>query len=1151
MELRDYFRIFSEEELVKGAELFFSGDIDNYSCNGSESKQKKSVDDRHRPGRKSDWTMAGRKSGSVKVSALSAGPDRAGVDHTEVFDYVPYEDTILLSGEWREQGVRTRSTVLKCSLRLKKRPFLVCESECACSMFYESTYGCPHVAALLTAYMVEEKGEEVFQGTRIETLLKNMTNVEDPFLPGVLKRTDGRLLSLLKGSESSSLPVWTENEEKIEPVGIDLSLGKGQGRIYIGVKAGTGRKRYVVQNVREFIECYQNEGVYTLGKSELQLGRRYCEAKSGDILDFMAGLYSAFAKELIRGQLFAADGASPERYMILAGAEIDSFMELADGLVLFVRNIGDKRVNLLKKGLCATLKKKAYGASLKIEKTELFFANGVVLYMYDGEDIFRVKAESTEKSQALLSLLGWNDEMYIRDSEIGSVCRNLLPVFQEYGTVITRGMDFEDYERETPEFVFNLDYPDDRVLSCMPYAVYKKQDFKCLLFDPETGQGRRNAEAETAVASYLPHLFQAFDRNTGTLYSELNEEELFDFMRDALPALERLGRVMATDTLKRNRIRSLPTLKVGVAVEGGQIRMSLHGTGLSQFEMADILGSYKKKKKYYRLKSGEFLSLESDAQGSWKTASELFDDYGKKDAQEIKIPAFRAMYLKETLEGREDSEFDATEEYRELLLNMDPERAKDSKLPPGLEQIMRPYQAEGFYWIKMLKQCGFGGILADDMGLGKTLQVLSFVLSEKLEGKKGDELRTLVVCPASLVYNWQKEIAKYTPGLSSVVIAGTAEARRALIGESLSVDVWITSYDLLKRDVKLYEKLHFANEIIDEAQFVKNQKTRAAQSVRMIDSSFRMALTGTPIENYLSELWSIMDYLMPGILFSYGKFQNEFETPIAVKKDEAVLERLRRMVHPFILRRLKKEILKELPDKLEEVITVRLQGQQKKLYDASVEEIRLMLEGVDEGGFRSGKLQFLAKLTGLRQICCDPSLIYEDFKGESAKLEACLQLIDQAVSGGHKLLLFSQFTSMLDIIEERLKAEGLLFHRIDGSVSKERRMDMVDSFANDDVPVFLISLKAGGTGLNLTAADIVIHYDPWWNKAAQNQATDRTHRIGQTERVTVYELIAEDTVEERIQKIKEGKEKLVEDVLSGGEISSASFNREDMLKLLM
>lgn len=1108
-----YLSAFTEEELGRGAELFFAGDLTDYSC-----KENRSA---------------------------------AGSLYGELF---PGKETITVSGKWTEERIKHAGKGHNVSLRIHAKSGMICEASCDCADFTRDLYGCIHTAALYTAYITKQQGEDCLRGTRVETLLRNMVNVEDPFQPGVLKRTDGRLLSLLQGNDEGALPVWKEAAQNVTPLQASFTLYRASRRMMVGLQIGyVGKRLHLVKDLPGFLAVYIREEIYSVGKTDYQLGRRCFDPRSGRLLDFMADQWTAFSKDLLASSPFAGEGGD-HRYMILAGPEFDNFMALCDGMSLTVDNpLSGSRlldVHLDRKGLRILLRKKAYGATLKISDTDYLYGTGNNLYLTDTEGLFRVHVSGTQQAQELLSMLEWTEEeMYIRESEIGLVCRNLLPIFQKYGTVITKGLDLDNYEKEQPEFVFELDLPSEGVLSCVPCAVYKRQDLKCHLYDNETDAVRRNAGAESVVAGMLPEMFQRLDPSTHALISELSEEELFDFMRTTLPRLEELGTVMASDRLHRSRVRSLPGLRVGVSVQSGQLTMSLKGAELTPDEVAQILGAYRKRRRYYRLRSGEFLALEED-NGAWEALSELYHNYGEKDPEQIRIPAFRALYLQETLENRENVSFDATEEYRALLRRMDTTDTASDSVPASLSGILRPYQADGFRWIRMLKRCGFGGILADDMGLGKTLQILSFLLAEKQDGRTGDDLRTLVVCPASLVYNWQRELETYTGELSCVVIAGNQATRQQLIEESGDIDVWITSYDLLKRDIAAYEEIRFANEIIDEAQFVKNQKTQASQSVRVVNSAFRMALTGTPIENYLSELWSIMDYLMPGFLFSYHQFQKDYETPIAAQKDTEALERLRRMVHPFILRRLKKQVLKELPDKLEEVISVRMDAQQQQLYDASAEEIRQMLDRVSTDEFKSDKLQFLAKLTGLRQICCDPSLLYENYTGESAKLEACLELIEQAITGGHKLLLFSQFTSMLDIIGRRLSEAEIEYHRIDGGVSKEKRMQMVDSFANDEVPVFLISLKAGGTGLNLTAADIVIHYDPWWNQAAQDQATDRTHRIGQTQTVTVYELIVQGTVEEHIQKIKDAKSQLVEDVLSGGEISSTVLNKEDMLALL-
>lgn len=582
--------------------------------------------------------------------------------------------------------------------------------------------------------------------------------------------------------------------------------------------------------------------------------------------------------------------------------------------------------------------------------------------------------------------------------------------------------------------------------------------------------------------------------------------------------------------------------------------MSMASNQFNKEELAEIFSSYDRKKKYHRLKNGAFITFNKEQKQVMSALLDVMKNYAdKKNPDTIKMPLFRALYLDELLAEKESVELKKNREYRKLIGKMRSYENGDYEVPQSLEAVLREYQRDGFYWIKTLKENGFGGILADDMGLGKTLQILAFLLSEKEQGKVGDELRTLIVAPASLVYNWKKEVERFTPQLSVCVMAGIAHERKELIkNQTSNVDVWITSYDLLKRDIELYQDIVFANEIIDEAQYIKNQTTHAAKSVRLVNSSFRMALTGTPMENRLSELWSIFDYLMPGFLYGYTRFRSEIETPIVSDKDEDAMTRLRAMIHPFILRRLKKDVLKELPEKQEEIVTVALSGEQKKLYQAHSQRLKMFLEDQNDEDFAQNKLQILAELTKLRQLCCGPELLLENYKGENAKLETCIELITQAIAGGHKILLFSQFTSMLDLIGEELKKAKIDYYRIDGSVKKEARMEMVEQFQDpqNQVSVFCISLKAGGTGLNLTAADIVIHYDPWWNKAAQNQATDRAHRIGQKHAINVYQLIAEETIEQKICELQQVKEDLAEEVLSGEGISSTQFNKDEIMNLL-
>ena len=355
---------------------------------------------------------------------------------------------------------------------------------------------------------------------------------------------------------------------------------------------------------------------------------------------------------------------------------------------------------------------------------------------------------------------------------------------------------------------------------------------------------------------------------------------------------------------------------------------------------------------------------------------------------------------------------------------------------------------------------------------------------------------------------------------------------------------------MLKRDVSLYRECHFDTEIIDEAQNIKNQGTLAAKAVKKIHADIRFALTGTPIENRLSELWSIFDYLMPGILGTYEKFRKGYELPIVQNQDTKLTERLKKMISPFILRRVKKEVLKELPDKIEQTVYSEMEPEQRKIYEAHALQLMETLKKQSHEDIQKEKLQILAELTRLRQICCSPKMLYENYKETSGKLSTCLELVNQAIEGNHKVLIFSQFTSIFPLLGERLKQMKVPYYELTGQTPKEERIRLVKEFNSNEVPVFLISLKAGGTGLNLTAASIVIHFDPWWNLAAQNQATDRAHRIGQDKEVVVFKLIAQNTIEEKIIGLQEQKQKLASRILEGEGVAISTLTKEDFMNIL-
>ncbi len=442
-----------------------------------------------------------------------------------------------------------------------------------------------------------------------------------------------------------------------------------------------------------------------------------------------------------------------------------------------------------------------------------------------------------------------------------------------------------------------------------------------------------------------------------------------------------------------------------------------------------------------------------------------------------------------------------------------------------------------------MSEYGFGGILADDMGLGKTLQMITV-----LENTKSDHKVSIVITPATLILNWQDEIKKFSTDLNVLCISGSLENRKKSIEQINNYNVIITSYDYLRRDYNLYKDYCFEYIILDEAQYIKNQATKNAKAVKELNGIHHFALTGTPIENSLAELWSIFDFLMPNYLFNYHYFKEHFERPIVRDEDKDVQHRLKKMVEPFILRRTKQDVLDELPDKIENNIKIAFSKNEEKLYIANLSQINNKLKTTLDVK-QIDKFQILSMMTRLRQLCCEPRILYNEIQEPSSKMKACLDIIRKAKENNQKVLLFSSFTTSLNLIEKELRKEDISYYVLTGSTNKIKRHQLVNAFQNDNTNVFLISLKAGGTGLNLTSASIVIHYDPWWNMSAQNQATDRAYRIGQTNNVQVYKLIMKNSIEEKIQKLQEQKQDLSNIFIENNNGSITKMSTNDIIAL--
>ncbi len=787
-----------------------------------------------------------------------------------------------------------------------------------------------------------------------------------------------------------------------------------------------------------------------------------------------------------------------------------------------------------------------------------FYEGAENSYYLEKNILCKVNKEFGERIDMLVSM-SENDSLRFRVGrrKLQEFYYTFLPQIEDVVEIVEKDKEIiGKYLPPEVRFVFYLDQVQGNI-ECQVHAVYGARELSILdLIDHAEDvvpEAFRMLQREDEVLCQVNQFFTNYDAEKDVVHCGGDETKIYEVLSHGVDVLATLGEVRCTQAFKKlNVIHKVP-VSVGVSLSGedGMMNLEVSSSEFTPKELLEILAGYRTRRKYFRLKSGDFVNLEEN--DSVEMLEELMNTLHLSAKEFTKgkmhIPAYRALYMDKLLEENSEVYQTRDKHFKDLIRNFKTVNESDFEEPKSLSKLMRNYQKNGYKWLRMLESCGFGGILADDMGLGKTLQSIAVLLAYKEENAQAAR-PSLIISPSSLVYNWKEEFARFAPQLIVETVTGTQEERRKLLNEYESHDVLITSYDLLKRDIALYEGKSFAYQIIDEAQYIKNQTTAAAKSVKLIRSRIRYALTGTPIENRLSELWSIFDFLMPGFLYPYETFKREIETPIVRSADETVTKRIQRMVAPFILRRLKQDVLKDLPDKLEETRYVKVEGEQKQLHDAQVTYIQELLAKQGDEEFQKNKLRVLAELTKLRQICCDPNLCYENYHGESAKLESCLDLVESAIDGGHKILLFSQFTSMLSILEKRLEKQGISYYKITGETKKEVRLQLVKQFNEDDTEVFLISLKAGGVGLNLTGADVVIHYDPWWNVAAQNQATDRAHRIGQEKKVTVYKLIIKQSVEEKILKLQEMKKDLADKVINGETGQLSALSKEELLELL-
>lgn len=1011
--------------------------------------------------------------------------------------------------------------------------------KCECREFHNYNLNdriCPHLAAAMFKY-IRDKSSITGHINSIRTKL-----LIDQIKNGMISvETNKKKLSLEIKLE---ITPWSEK-------GSNLQLKIGEDRLY------------VVRNMREFISAY-------IGKGEnIEFGKgftfdsniHYFDEEDKKIIDIIEEIYEDDKRNL---QMEYSYYNNSNRILVgkrahLTDIKVKRFLDIIENREINVILKGEeyKNVKVIQKDIplefellhnnneIELIQKGSIPSPVTING-EYFFYEGFIYKVEEKKRNLYIPFYNTflkEKKNVI--------KFDLEDSE--KIASYVIPGLEKItdNVVIDTSLQ-EKFYKEPLNVKVYLDRSNDMVMAKIKFC------YGNIIINPlSKDSGRlknsiliRDVETELSIIKlFKSYKFQKY----GDEFINNEEEQIVDFLNDGVKELQDFCEIYYSNSFKNFKIYGTSYYSGGIKLnENDLLEFNFEIEGVEKSELKNIFEALRQKKKYYRLKKGGFVPLESE---EIKNIGNMIDFLDIKDSQlqkdKIIIPKYNSMYIDENIKLHNMDYIKRDNKFTQLINSIKYVKDIDFFVPKELERIMRKYQKFGFKWLKSLARCGFGGILADEMGLGKTLQVISFLASEK---KSGNNIPSIVICPTSLVYNWLSEIQRFYPDLKVLVISGSREERKNSIENYKGHDILITSYPLIRRDIEYYYSIDFKYCILDEAQQIKNPNSINAKSVKEIKAENYFALTGTPIENSLTELWSIFDFIMPGYLMSHTKFIKKYEAPIVKGNDKNSLGELNKHIRPFILRRLKSEVIKELPPKIEHKITVEMAEEQKKVYAAYLQNAKEQIDSnIKEKGFNKSKLMILSILTRLRQICCDPSIFIENYKGDSGKLAALDNIIDNSINSGHRILLFSQFTSVLKNIGTFLSEKNVEYMYLDGQTKMEERGHMVNEFNKGKGDIFLISLKAGGTGLNLTGADVVIHYDPWWNPAVEQQASDRAHRIGQKKTVEIIKLIAMGTIEEKIYDLQEKKRDIIKSVMdseNSEETIISKMSEEEIRELL-
>ncbi|WP_025684174.1 DEAD/DEAH box helicase [Paenibacillus maysiensis] len=1081
------------------------------------------------------------------------------------------------------------------------------DAECTCPAYQNSYYheGCKHIAAVLIAvhrmikagtqsqiivpdYQLDIPAAGQTQPTSIfgpDSLLSAppsrrpaTRSAIEPFQQMISYRTADQLMELFKQTDESGdnglSPAGSEftttHQEKLQVeyiCHVEDSSYKGE-QINIEMKIGT-RRTYVVQKLRPFLDSVEKgESFHFTKLFSYEPATQYFAHADRQLMELLIHIKNGerMYKELLNpyslSDSFAGDARAmfippmnwPDVYKLLQQCDFVTWEgkgTLGNGQITASDEVLPIEFNIAP-GVSGGYKLNVNG----LQEAALLPSYGLTVSYGKIFEENPLKLRRLAKMRDTLSAYGGKSSVDISAAQIEPFVQQTLPVLRKAGKV---SVDKRVRERiAEPELVSKsfVDREEGKLFVRLEF------DYEGILLNPLDEKGKQRADSKMILIRNMDserrvlHVLESSRmRRNGLRWIATTDDEIFDALYHVLPELEELTEVYISQSARGMRYdpASRPKIKAELTSELDWLNVSFELEGMNQQELRDIMLSVVEKKKYIRLRSGAFLSLEGEEYATYgRMAEELSVKRSDVKGGTVKLPALQALQLSDDIQGA--SSLRMGKHLRRFLERLrHPERLEYDP-PESLANVLRDYQVQGFQWLKSLSFFRFGGILADDMGLGKTLQTIAYICSELDShaeiGKQTDKssspaqasMPVLIVTPASLTYNWENEFKRFAPHVRVEVVAGQKGERSGLLATvegDQGPEVIITSYPLLRRDFEWYENKTFSTLILDEAQAIKNAGSLTAQLVKQLSAPRRFALTGTPIENSLEELWSIFDAVFPGLFSGRKSFR------------DIPREQLARMVSPFILRRLKEDVLEELPDKIETVQRSELSGEQKKLYAAYLSQLRDdTIQDLQTNGFQKSRMKILAGITRLRQLCCHPSLFVEDYQGSSGKMEQLLETVAEARASGRRMLVFSQFTSMLDIIRSALEKEGAGVFYLSGSTPARDRVDMCRRFNEGENDVFLISLKAGGTGLNLTGADTVILYDLWWNPAVEEQAAGRAHRMGQKRVVQVIRLVAEGTIEETMLELQQRKKDLIKDVLDPAEGPSSTLTEEDIRELL-